>query len=60
MNDASQTSTDCKLLLETYREGLLNDTVPFWLKHSVDKEHGGFITSLDRDGSIVDTAARVA
>jgi N-acylglucosamine 2-epimerase len=55
MNDASQTLTDCKLLLETYREGLLNDTVPFWLKHSVDKEHGGFITSLDRNGSIVDT-----
>lgn len=42
-------------LIKTYRDGLLNDTVPFWLKHSVDKEHGGFITSLDRDGSIVDT-----
>lgn len=55
MNDASQASTDRKSLIETYRDGLLNDTLPFWLSHAVDKEHGGFITSLDRDGSIVDT-----
>jgi len=55
MNDASPASTDCKPLRETYRDGLLNDTLPFWLNHSIDKEHGGFITSLDRDGSIVDT-----
>ena len=55
MNNASPVSTDCKPLRETYRDGLLNDTLPFWLNHSVDKEHGGFITSLDRDGSIVDT-----
>lgn len=55
MNDASRESTNCNSLLETYRDGLLNDTLPFWLKHSVDKEHGGFITALDRDGSIVDT-----
>ena len=55
MNNTSPTSTNGKPLRETYRDGLLNDTLPFWLNHSVDKEHGGFITSLDRDGSIVDT-----
>lgn len=55
MNDASRESTDCKSLLEIYRDGLLNNTLPFWLDHSVDQEHGGFITALDRDGSIVDT-----
>lgn len=42
-------------LLATYRDALLNDTLPFWLRHAVDKEHGGFLTSLNQDGSIVDT-----
>lgn len=41
-------------LIATYRDGLLEDTLPFWIKHSVDREHGGFITSLDQDGQIVD------
>ena len=40
---------------EVYRQGLLSDTLPFWLAHSVDDEYGGFITALDRDGSILDT-----
>jgi len=42
-------------LLTTYRDGLLNDTVPFWFPRSVDREHGGFLHCLDRDGSLVDT-----
>ncbi len=42
-------------LCEIYRSGLLNDSVPFWLQHGVDHEFGGIITSLDRDGTIVDT-----
>lgn len=42
-------------LVETYRDGLLHDTLPFWLQHGVDREHGGFITSLDRDGTVIDT-----
>jgi len=29
--------------------------IPFWMKHGVDRVHGGFITSLDRDGAILDT-----
>ena len=46
-------------LLSVYRNGLLNDTLPFWIRHSVDQEFGGFITSLNRDGSIVDTDKNV-
>jgi len=46
-------------LLRTYRDGLLDDVVPFWTKHAVDREHGGFITSLNRDGSVVDTDKNV-
>jgi N-acylglucosamine 2-epimerase len=42
-------------LLATYRDGLLNDTLPFWTKHCVDREHGGFIMSLDRKGTPIDT-----
>ena len=42
-------------LLTTYRDGLLNDTVPFWFPRSVDREHGGFLHCLDHDGSLVDT-----
>ena len=38
-----------------YRDGLLNNTIPFWQKHSMDREHGGFMTFLDADGSIVST-----
>ena len=41
--------------LQTYKHGLLNDTVPFWIRHSIDREHGGYMFSVDRDGSIVDT-----
>ena len=42
-------------LIGAYRNGLLEDVLPFWMRHCVDREHGGFIMSLDRDGSIVDT-----
>ena len=42
-------------LAAIYRDGLLDDTLPFWTRHAVDREHGGFLFSLDRDGSVVDT-----
>jgi N-acylglucosamine 2-epimerase len=38
-----------------YDDALLNDVVPFWLKHGLDHEHGGILTALDRDGSLLDT-----
>lgn len=34
---------------------LLDDIVPFWERYSVDREFGGFVTCLDRDGSVYDT-----
>ena len=42
-------------LLTRYRDGLLQDVVPFWLRHGVDREHGGVLTCLDRDGSLLDS-----
>lgn len=38
-----------------YRDMLLHDVMPFWLKHGMDRDFDGIITSLDRDGSILDT-----
>jgi N-acylglucosamine 2-epimerase len=38
-----------------YRDTLLNDVMPFWLRHGFDHEHGGILTCLDRDGSVIDT-----
>ena len=42
-------------LTDVYRRGLLEDVVPFWIEHAVDREHGGFTVALDRDGSVLDT-----
>jgi len=49
------TSERLTALSTTYRDGLLNDIVPFWLRHGLDREHGGIMTSLDRDGTVIDT-----
>ena len=42
-------------LLAVYRDGLLDDTLPFWWPRCVDDEHGGFLLARDRDGSLLDT-----
>jgi hypothetical protein len=41
-------------LLSVYRDGLLHDTLPFWINHCVDREYGGFMFALDRDGTVID------
>jgi N-acylglucosamine 2-epimerase len=38
-----------------FREKLVNDTIPFWTSHAVDKTHGGFTTQLDRRGNLLST-----
>jgi N-acylglucosamine 2-epimerase len=38
-----------------YRDTLLTDVIPFWLRHGLDREHGGILTALDRDGTVIDT-----
>ena len=42
-------------LRDRYRSALLDDVLPFWLKHGIDQEHGGFFNSVDRDGSLLDS-----
>ncbi|MDD4690301.1 MAG: AGE family epimerase/isomerase [Eubacteriales bacterium] len=38
-----------------YKNELLENVLPFWLDHSVDKQYGGYFTCLERDGSVFDT-----
>lgn len=42
-------------LQAVYRDGLLQDVLPFWLRHGRDCEHGGLFTCLDRQGRVIDT-----
>ena len=44
---------------KTYKDELLKSIMPFWLKHGLDRKHGGVYTCLDRDGSIMDTTKSV-
>lgn len=38
-----------------YRDGLLKDTLPFWTQHCADREHGGFMMSVNREGAVIDS-----
>src|SRR5215216_6576872 len=42
-------------LARQYRAALLGDVIPFWQRHSLDREHGGFFTCLASDGAVYDT-----
>jgi len=44
-----------KMLRARYRAELLEDTIPFWLRYGIDREHGGLCSALDRRGAVVDT-----
>ena len=44
---------------EQYKEELLNNIMPFWMKYGWDKKNGGVYTCLNRDGSLMDTTKSV-
>lgn len=44
-----------KQLRDQYAAALLEDVIPFWENHSPDRDHGGYFTCLNRDGSVFDT-----
>lgn len=44
---------------ERYKQDLLTDILPFWLKYGIDKQNGGYFTCLDRDGSLIDSTKSV-
>jgi N-acylglucosamine 2-epimerase len=41
-------------LIRVYRDGLLQDTLPFWFPDCVDQQFGGYMVARDRDGSLLD------
>ncbi len=46
---------DFFVLAQQYKNELSENVIPFWEKHSIDKECGGFYTCLDRSGNVFDT-----
>ena len=44
---------------ETYKRELLENIMPFWLKHGWDRKNGGVWTCLDRDGTLMDSTKSV-
>ena len=41
--------------ISLYKDSLLDNVLPFWLKHSGDDEFGGYFTCLDNEGKVFDT-----
>ena len=39
----------------SYKDDIINNIMPFWMKYGLDREHGGVYTCVNRDGSLIDT-----
>lgn len=52
---AIQNPLDLKQYSALYKHELLQNILPFWLKHSKDEVNGGYFTCLDRTGNVYDT-----
>lgn len=44
---------------DLYKEDMLTDIMPFWMKHGLDKVHGGVYTCIDRKGELMDSTKSV-
>ncbi|WP_455381053.1 AGE family epimerase/isomerase [Salinispira pacifica] len=42
-------------LKKEYEEDLFERVIPFWERHSLDREQGGYFSCLERDGTVFDT-----
>lgn len=40
---------------EIYEQELIENVIPFWMKHSKDEVAGGYFNCLDREGNVFDT-----
>ena len=40
---------------EIYEQELIDNVIPFWMKHSKDEVGGGYFNCLDRAGNVFDT-----
>ena len=48
-------SSHTKHYSQLYKNELVNNILPFWLKNSKDATNGGYFTCLDREGKVYDT-----
>lgn len=55
----NDTASYLKLWRDKYREDLVTDILPFWLKHGKDNVNGGVYTCLDREGNLMDSTKSV-
>ena len=44
---------------DSYRNDLVNNIMPFWMRNGLDRVNGGVYTCLDRDGSLIDSTKSV-
>ena len=44
---------------QRYRDDLVNNIMPFWLKNGLDRVNGGVYTCVDRDGTLIDSTKSV-
>ena len=51
----NSSNRDFAKLASNYRGALLGEVIPFWERHSLDRECGGYFTCLDRKGAVYDT-----
>jgi mannose/cellobiose epimerase-like protein (N-acyl-D-glucosamine 2-epimerase family) len=45
---------------EYFRRQLVEEILPFWEEHAVDRRHGGFLVHLDRRGRVYDASRKFA
>ncbi|WP_299219702.1 AGE family epimerase/isomerase [uncultured Alistipes sp.] len=55
----SEQKTFLQSCREQYLGDLTGDIMPFWLRHGLDREHGGVYTCLDREGRLMDPTKSV-
>lgn len=48
-----------KTWVASYRKDLIENIMPFWMQHGLDRENGGVYTCLDRNGHLMDSTKSV-
>ena len=50
-----ESELNVQYLKSLYSDQLFRDVLPFWAQLSIDRESGGYLTCLDRQGNVYDT-----
>ncbi len=54
-SDGPLTPDELGLFRDQHLRTLLDDVLPFWLGHGLDRENSGYYTGLDRTGELIET-----